>query len=86
MFGAVPAGHPAQYGNPPGTHAIASPRCFLSAKGPAVIQLVVLLIILGVILWAVETLIPMDPTLKRIIYVIVLLCVILYVLRFFAIF
>jgi hypothetical protein len=51
-----------------------------------VIQLVVLLIILGVILWAVETLIPMDPTLKRIIYVIVLLCVILYVLRFFAIF
>jgi hypothetical protein len=51
-----------------------------------VIQLVVLLIILGVVLWAVETLIPMDPTLKRIIYVVILLCVILYVIRFFGIF
>jgi hypothetical protein len=51
-----------------------------------VIQLVVLLIIIGVILWAVETLIPMDPTYKRIIYVVILLCVIIYVIRFFGIF
>jgi vacuolar-type H+-ATPase subunit I/STV1 len=73
-------------GNPPETLEIASLRKCPIAKGPAVIQLVVLLIIIGVILWAVETLIPMDPTLKRIIYVVILLCVILYVIRFFGIF
>jgi uncharacterized membrane protein YwzB len=49
------------------------------------IGLIVSLIILGVVLWAVESLIPMDPMIKRIIQVVVVLCVLLYVLRFFAI-
>jgi uncharacterized membrane protein YwzB len=49
------------------------------------IGMIVSLIILGVVLWAVESLIPMDPMIKRIIQVVVVLCVLLYVLRFFAI-
>jgi hypothetical protein len=51
-----------------------------------VIQLVVLLIILGVILWAVETLIPMDPMIRRLIQVVAIVAVLIYLLRFFAIF
>jgi hypothetical protein len=49
------------------------------------IGLIISLVILGVVLWAVETLVPMDPTIKRVIQVLVVVCVLLYVLRFFAI-
>jgi uncharacterized membrane protein YwzB len=47
------------------------------------IGLIVSLIILGVVLWAVESLIPMDPMIKRIIQVVVVLCVLFYIVRFF---
>lgn len=47
------------------------------------ISLIVALIVVGVLLWAVESLIPMDPAIKRVIQVVVVLCVLLYVLRFF---
>lgn len=49
------------------------------------IGLIISLIVLGVVLWVVESLIPMDPMIKRVIQVLVVLCVLLYVLRFFAI-
>lgn len=47
------------------------------------IQLIVLLIVLGVILWAVESLIPLDATIKRLIQVVAVLGVVLYLLRIF---
>jgi hypothetical protein len=50
-----------------------------------VIQLIVLLLVIGVVLYLIETMLPIDPTIKRIIHVVVCLCVLLYILRFFAI-
>lgn len=47
-------------------------------------QLIVALIIVGVILWAIETLIPIDPTIRRVIQVIIVLAVLIWVLRAFA--
>jgi hypothetical protein len=47
------------------------------------IGLIVALIVVGVLLWAVESLIPMDATIRRVIQVVVVLCVLLYILRFF---
>lgn len=47
------------------------------------IGLVIALIVVGVLLWAVESLIPLDPTIRRIIQVVVVLVVLLFVLRFF---
>ena len=51
---------------------------------PQLVHLVVALIIMGVLLWAVDSLIPMDPAIKRIIQVVVVLCVVLYVLQYVA--
>jgi hypothetical protein len=48
------------------------------------ISLVITLIILGVLLWVVETLIPLDATIRKIIQVVLVLAVCLYLLRFFA--
>lgn len=50
------------------------------------IGLIVTLAIVGLILWAVESLLPLDPTIKRIIHVAIVICVLLYVLRFFGVF
>lgn len=49
-----------------------------------IIQLLIVLIIIGVILWAVETLIPLDPTVKRLIQVVVVVAVLIWMLRAFA--
>jgi hypothetical protein len=49
------------------------------------IGLIVTLIIVGVLLWAVEMIIPLDATIRRVIEVVIVLCVLLYVLRFFAV-
>lgn len=48
------------------------------------ISLIVALVVVGVLLWAVESLIPLDATIRRIIQVLIVLCVVLYILRFFA--
>lgn len=48
------------------------------------VSLIIALIVVGVLLWAVETLIPMDAAIRRVIQVVVILCVLLYVLRAFA--
>lgn len=44
------------------------------------IQLVVVLIVIGVLLYVVETLLPIDPNIKLVIRVVVLLAVILWLL------
>jgi hypothetical protein len=45
-----------------------------------IVQLIVVLVILGVILYVVETLLPIDATIKRIIHIIVILAVLLWLL------
>lgn len=48
------------------------------------VSLIVGLIIIGVLLWVVETLIPLDPTIRRVIQVVVVVAVCLWLLRYFA--
>lgn len=47
------------------------------------IQLVILLIVVGVLLWAVNTYIPMEATIKKIINAVVIIAVILFVISLF---
>ncbi len=47
------------------------------------IQLVIVLVVFGVILWAINTYIPMDATIKKILNVVVILVVVLFVLSAF---
>ena len=47
------------------------------------IQLVFLLVAIGVILWLVNTYIPMDATIKMILNAIVIIAVVLFVLSLF---
>jgi hypothetical protein len=44
------------------------------------IQLIVVLIVIGVLLYIVESLLPLDPTIKMVIRVLILLCVVLWLL------
>ena len=49
------------------------------------IQLVIVLIVVGVVLWAVNAFIPMDGKIKQILNVVVVIAVILWLLRVFGI-
>jgi hypothetical protein len=49
------------------------------------IQLIIALVVVGVILWAVNTYIPMDATIKRILNVVVILVVVLWLLSVFGV-
>ena len=49
------------------------------------IELLVVLILIGVVLYLVNTLIPMDPKIKTVINVVVVILVLLYVLRAFGV-
>jgi len=49
------------------------------------IQLVIVLVVFGVLLWAINSYIPMDATIKKILNVVVILVLILYVLSAFGI-
>lgn len=51
----------------------------------SLITLVVLLIIVGVLLWVVNTQIPMDTTIKKIINIVVIIVVCLWLLTVFGI-
>jgi hypothetical protein len=44
------------------------------------IQLIVLLVVVGLVLWLVETQIPLDPTIKMIIRIVIVLAVIIWLL------
>jgi hypothetical protein len=47
------------------------------------IQLVIILVVLGVLLWAINTYIPMDATIKKIVNVVVILVAVLVILSAF---
>jgi hypothetical protein len=47
------------------------------------IELVVILVVVGVLLWLVETQIPMDASIKTLIKVVVIVVVVLWLLRLF---
>jgi hypothetical protein len=49
------------------------------------IQLVITLIVVGVILWLINTYIPMQGTIKRILNAVVVIAVILWLLRAFGV-
>ncbi len=49
------------------------------------INLVIVLIVVGVLLWLVNTYIPMDSKIKRILNVVVLICVIIWLLKSFGV-
>lgn len=49
------------------------------------VQLVITLVLLGVLLWAINTYIPMNATIKNIVNVVVILVAVLYVLSAFGI-
>lgn len=47
------------------------------------IQLVIVLIIVGVLLWLVNSFVPMDPKIKNILNIVVVIVVVLWVLSLF---
>ena len=47
------------------------------------IQLVIVLVIVGLILWVINSYIPMQSTIKRILNVVVVICVIIWLLSVF---
>jgi type IV secretory pathway TrbL component len=49
------------------------------------ITLVVTLIVVGVLLWAVNTYIPMDPKIKTIMNVVIVIAVVLWLLQAFGV-
>ena len=49
------------------------------------LQLVVVLVVFGVVLWAINRYIPMEATIKKILNVVVILVAVLFILRAFGI-
>jgi hypothetical protein len=49
----------------------------------SLIHLVIVLIVIGVLLWLVNTYLPMDATIKKIINIVVIVAVVLWVLFIF---
>lgn len=49
----------------------------------SLIALVIVLILIGVLLWLVNTYIPMDPTIRKIITIVVIFAVVLWLLTVF---
>lgn len=47
------------------------------------INLIIILIVVGVLLWLVNSFIPMDSTIKRIINIVVIIAVVLWLLSIF---
>lgn len=51
----------------------------------SIISLLIVLILIGVLLYVVETMLPIDPTIKKIIRIVVVLFVILWLLSAFGV-
>ena len=49
------------------------------------VQVVITLIVVGVLLWAVNTYIPMDPKIRQILNIVVVVAVVLWLLRVFGV-
>jgi hypothetical protein len=47
------------------------------------IQLVIILVLVGLVLWVINSYIPMQATIKRILNVVVVICVIIWLLNVF---
>lgn len=47
------------------------------------LSVVITLIVIGVLLWLVQAYIPMDPTIKKIIVAVVVICVVFWLLGVF---
>lgn len=52
----------------------------------SLVHLVVILIVVGVCLWLINSYIPMDAKIKQILNIVVVICVILFILSAFGIF
>jgi hypothetical protein len=50
------------------------------------LQVIVVLIIVGILLWAVNTFIPMDEKIKKILNVVTIILVVIYLLNIFGVF
>ena len=50
------------------------------------ISLIVTLIVIGLLLWLVNTYIPMDPKIKQILNIVIVICVVLWLLNVFGVF
>jgi len=49
----------------------------------SLIQVIIILIVIGVLLWAVNSVIPMDPRIRQIISAVVIVAVVLWLLAAF---
>lgn len=49
------------------------------------LAVVITLLVIGVLMWLFETYIPLDPTIKRIIQVVIIICVVLWLLNVFGV-
>jgi len=49
------------------------------------IHLIIILIVIGFLLWIAATYIPMEPTIKRIMIAVVVICVVLWLLTAFGV-
>jgi hypothetical protein len=54
-------------------------------KSMSLIQLVIILVVVGVILWAINNYIPMQANIKKILNIVVVIVVILFILNAFGI-
>jgi hypothetical protein len=52
----------------------------------SIIGLIIVLIVIGVLLWLVNSYIPMDAKIKQILNVVVIICVVLWLLSVFGVF
>lgn len=50
------------------------------------IQVVITLIVVGILLWLVNTYVPMDAKIKNLLNIVVVLCVVLWLLNVFGVF
>ena len=50
-----------------------------------IINLIIILVVVGVILWVVNSYIPMQPTIKKILNVVVIIAVIIWLLSVFGV-
>lgn len=51
----------------------------------SILQLIVGLVVVGVLLWAINTKIPMSAAIKKLINIIVVIVAVVFVLRFFGV-
>ena len=51
-----------------------------------IISLILTLVVIGVLLWAVNTYIPMDAKIKQILNIVVVICVVIWLLNVFGVF